>query len=188
MAEKRPESERLRAPLMYAFRAAARAGDAKKKVDLREGGERVIAGRRAASARRRSLDDTALRNLLVQDVSNLLNTTNMESDSAELLDELDWVKKSILNFGLPDLATYTLDEMKVRGLRIKADLEAALVRYEPRLLARTIRVEPVLAENPNEPVIRFLIHSDMRADPMPTSVEFVTEIEKQSGEIKFKNA
>ena len=38
--------ERLSPPLMYAFRTAHEARDAKKKIDLRdESGERVIASR-----------------------------------------------------------------------------------------------------------------------------------------------
>lgn len=177
------ESERLRAPLMYAFRAAARAGDAKKKVDIREEGERVIAQRRASTTRRRSLSDMALRNLLAEDVANLLNTINMESDSGEMLDGLPNARKSILNYGLPDLASRTIDE-KRRIDMIRGEITDALMQYEPRLISRTIKILRD-EENEDDLSIRFVVHSDMRADPMPTSVEFVTEVELASGEIKI---
>ena len=55
-------TEQLRAPLMYAFRSAAAAGDAKQRLDIRTSeGERVIASRRATATRRRSLSDTELK-------------------------------------------------------------------------------------------------------------------------------
>ncbi len=42
--------DRLRPPLMYAFREAHAARDARKKLDLRdEAGERIVAGRPRAS-------------------------------------------------------------------------------------------------------------------------------------------
>lgn len=171
---------------MYAFRAAARAGDAKKKIDLREEGERVLASRRAATARRRSLSDAALRNLLAEDVSNLLNTINMESDSPELLEGLPRATRSILNYGLPDLASRTVDE-KRKIDAIRQEITETLMHYEPRLIERTIRIERD-PENEDDLSIRFIVHSDMRADPMPTSVEFVTQVELQSGEIKIERA
>ncbi len=178
------ESERLRAPLMYAFRAAARAGDAKDQQDIREGGERVLSGRRAKSSRRRALSDAALRNLLAEDVSNLLNTINMESDSSELIGDLKLVKNSILNYGLPDIAHRTIDESRKIDL-IRQEITETLMRYEPRLIERTIKIERD-TENEDDLSIRFVVHSDMRADPMPTSVEFVTEVEVQSGEVKVQ--
>lgn len=176
------ESERLRAPLMYAFRSAAEAGDAKKVLDIREGGERVIATRRALSNTRRSLSDSALRELLTLDLVNLLNTTNLESAAPDLLDGLNKVKASILNYGLPDLSSRTIDENRVTDIRL--EIEEALRRFEPRLLPRTMQVlhDKIGKE---ELRVRFVVRADMRADPVPTSVEFVTEVEFDTGQIKI---
>lgn len=177
-------NERLRAPLMYAFRSAAAAGDAKKQIDIRtEQGERVIASRRSTGERRRSLSDSALKALLAEDLAALLNTIDLESAAPELLEGLANVKKSILNYGMRDLSDKTIDEsMRLDGIR--HELEAALKRFEPRLLPRTMRVERD-KENESDLTIRFIVRSDMRADPVPTSVEFVTEVELDSGEIKI---
>lgn len=176
---KKKESERLRAPLMHAFRSAAEAGDARKKVDIRVDGERVIAARRAVATVRRSLSDTALKKLLAEDLSSLLNTTDLESAAPELIDGLDLVRKSILNFGLPDLSNRTIDETRVTDIRF--ELEEALIRYEPRLLVRTLSVTHDTSSGDKQSV-RFVVHADMRADPVPTSVEFVTEVEFETGE------
>jgi type VI secretion system protein ImpF len=181
MAKTKP-NERLRAPLMYAFRSAAAAGDARKQIDLRtENGERVIASRRTNGERRRSLSDSTLKALLAEDLSALLNTIDLESAAPELIGDLPYVRDSILNFGLRDLSDRTIDEAdKIDG--IKHELEAALKRFEPRLLGRTMRIERD-RENETDLTIRFVIRSDMRADPVPSSIEFVTEVELDSGEI-----
>ncbi len=177
-------TERLRAPLMYAFRSAAAAGDSKKEIDIRDDkGERVIASRRSTGTRRRSLSDAALRALLAEDLSALLNCTNLNSASPEVIGDLPHVKNSILNFGLEDLSNKTIDEtMKINAIR--GELEDALKAYEPRLLSSTLRIERD-RENEDDQTIRFVVRSDMRADPVPTSIEFVTAVELDSGEIKI---
>ena len=72
--------------------------------------------------------------------------------------------------------------MRINGIR--HELEAALKRFEPRLLPRSMRVERD-EENEHDLTIRFLVRSEMRADPVPTSIEFVTEVELDSGEIRI---
>lgn len=183
MARTKP-NERLRAPLMYAFRSAAAAGDARKQLDIRtDQGERVISSRRSAGERRRSLSDSVLKALLAEDLAALLNTIDLESCAPELIGDLPNVRNSILNYGMRDLSDKTIDEAtRLDGIR--HELEVALKRYEPRLLARTMRVERDI-ENENDLTIRFIVRCDMRADPVPTSVEFVTEVELDSGEIKI---
>ncbi len=179
-------SERLRAPLMYAFRSAAAAGDSKEKLDIRtQDGERVIASRRATATRRRSLSDGELKRLMSLDLEALLNTTNLDSAAPELLDELPFVKRSILNFGMPDMANKTVDEtMRIDAIR--DDLRKAILQFEPRLLPKTLEIVRD-TEGEDDLSIRFVVRSDMRADPVPTSVEFVTEVELQSGDIKIQN-
>lgn len=153
-------------------------------MDLRtEQGERVIASRRGAGERRRSLSDAVLKSLLAEDLAALLNTVDLESSAPELIEGLPYVQNSILNYGLRDLSDRTIDEtMRIDAIR--HELEAALKRFEPRLLPRTMRIERD-AENEEELSIRFLIRSDMRADPVPSSIEFVTEVELESGEIRI---
>ena len=181
---RRSSAQPLRAPLMYAFRAAAEARDAKKEVDLRtDEGERVLASRRSTNLGQRVLSDTALKTLLAEDLEALLNTINLDSSDPELIDGLPAVRKSILNYGLKDMADKTVDESD-RIDSIKDDLLAALRSYEPRLLYETMQVERD-HDNEEDLTIRFVVNSDMRADPVPTSVEFVTEVELDTGDIKI---
>src|ERR1700681_4133373 len=98
---------RLSPPLMYVFRAAHDAKDAKKKVDIRnEAGERVIAGRRLRA--RQVVTEIVLRREVARDLDALLNTIAMESTVD--MTEVPFARKSILNFGLPDVTKRTIDE------------------------------------------------------------------------------
>src|SRR6478609_7556642 len=115
-------------PLMYAFRAAHEAKDAASKIDLRtDGGERVIAGRRLRP--RQAITEQVLRREVARDLDALLNTVAMESTVD--MTNTPHVRKSILNFGLPDIASLTIEAVEVK--RIPEEIKAALINFEPRL-------------------------------------------------------
>src|SRR5579864_4886042 len=91
---------RLSPPLIHAFRAAHAAKDARKPVELRdEQGDRVIAGRRLRP--RQVITEPVLRQEVSRDLDNLLNSVALES-TLDLTDA-PHVRKSILNFGIPDI-------------------------------------------------------------------------------------
>src|ERR1043166_3164658 len=91
-------------PLMHAFRAAHEAGDATTKMELRtEAGDRIIASRRLRT--RQVITERVLRHEVARDLNALLNTIAMES--AIDMADAPFARKSILNFGLPDIADLT---------------------------------------------------------------------------------
>jgi type VI secretion system protein ImpF len=120
-------NDRLAPPLMHAFRAAHRERDAALPVDIREQGERVLAPRRVTT--RAPITEAELRRLVGSDISALLNTINLAS--AEDLTDAPEVRKSILNFGFPDLTGISIAENRVFG--VAKLLETALRDFEPRL-------------------------------------------------------
>ena len=123
--------ERLSPPLMYAFRTAHEARDSKKKLDLRdEGGERVIANRRTAA--RVAITEPTLRREVARDLDALMNTIAMES--TQDLHEFEHVRKSVLNFGFPDIAHRSIDELSLDD--VKYEIATVLTSYEPRLGAQ----------------------------------------------------
>src|SRR6478609_11088848 len=126
---------RLSPPLMYAFRSAHEARDSKTKLDLRdEAGERVIASRR--SARRAAITEPMLRREVARDLESLMNTIAM--GSSQPLDAFDHVRRSVLNYGFPDIAHRTIDENSVDDL--KDEIKAVLTTYEPRLIPGSVKV------------------------------------------------
>lgn len=169
---------RLRAPLMWAFRSAAATRDATKRVDLRdESGERVIAGRRLAGPG--SISESDLRAEVLRDLAMLLNTVNLGS-TQDLADH-PAVARSIINYGIPDIARRSIDEYGVRD--IVTELETALNHFEPRLAKDTIKVNRDQTIRAEELKIRFQIHCDMIADPLNVPVEFLAEVQVDTGKI-----
>ncbi len=172
-------NERLAPPLMFAFRAAHEKRDAKKALDLRDpSGQRIIASRRSPS--RAPISESGLRREVNSDLVDLLNTVNL--DSAQSLEDAPEVRRSVLNFGLADLSNRTIDEQRLS--EISKQLEQALRVFEPRLAAETLSVgrSPVIDAEALR--LKFFIKADLRSEPLDVPVEFVAEVELDSGKIK----
>jgi len=162
---------RLSPPLMHVFRAAHDAKDAKKKVDIRnEAGDRVIASRRLQV--RQVISESVLRREVTRDLEALLNTIALESTVD--LRQAEYVRKSILNFGLPDVSNRTIDETGVD--EIPEEIRAAIINYEPRLAGASLRVERDMSVDPVELKIRFVVRADLTCDPVNVPVEFTADI------------
>ena len=162
---------RLSPPLMHVFRAAHEAKDAAKKVDLRsKGGDRIIAGRRLRA--RQTITEALLRREVSRDLEALLNTVALEStiDMSEAPD----VRKSILNFGIPDLTKRTIDEASVNA--IPEEIRAAIVNFEPRLAAASLHIERDTSVDIAELKVRFIVRADLTCDPVQVPVEFIADI------------
>jgi type VI secretion system protein ImpF len=162
---------RLSPPLMHVFRAAHEAKDAKKKVDIRnEAGERVIAGRRLRA--RQVITESVLRREVARDLDALLNTIAMESTVD--MSQAPFVRKSILNFGLPDVTNRTIDENTVNN--IPEEIRMAIINYEPRLAAASLHVERDTSVDTAELKVRFVVRADLTCDPVHVPVEFIADI------------
>src|SRR5271165_1297123 len=172
-------NDRLAPPLMHAFRAAHRERDAAVRVDIRENGERVLAARRVTS--RAPITEGELRRLVGSDIGALLNTVNL--DSVEDLSNAPEVRKSILNFGFPDLARISIDENDVFG--VSKQLVTALRDFEPRLAPESIKARRDETVSPEELRVRFLISAELRLQPVNVPMEFVAELELDSGKMKI---
>jgi len=171
------EKSRLAPPLMYVFRAAHEAKDAKKTVDVRNAaGERVIAGRRLRP--RQIITETLLRREVARDLDALLNTIALESTID--LCTAPYVRKSILNFGIPDVTHRTIDEVGVND--IPAEIKAAVINYEPRLAGATLHIERDETVDVSELKVRFIVRADLTCHPVHVPVEFVADL-IESGKI-----
>jgi type VI secretion system protein ImpF len=156
---------------MQVFRAAHEAKDAKRTIDRRnETGERVIAGRRLRA--RQVITESMLRREVSRDLDALLNTVALEATVD--MGDAPHVRKSILNYGLPDLASRTIDENGVD--EIPDEIRIAIVNFEPRLAAGSLRIERDRTIDPVELKIRFLVRADLVCHPVHVPVEFVADI------------
>jgi type VI secretion system protein ImpF len=163
---------------MFAFRGAHEQKDAKRAMDLRDqGGERVIASRRIAV--RLAITELVLRREVKHDLEQLMNSIALES--AEDLGPFPEVKKSILNYGIPDMAHRTIDEASVS--EVTREIEFALARYEPRLTRNTIKVHRDESADKTALKLRFSVQGDLICNPINVPVEFVADVEYDSGKI-----
>jgi type VI secretion system protein ImpF len=172
--------DRLSPPLMHAFRSAYAARDATKKIDLRdESGERIIAGRRAAG--RSPITESTVRREVARDLEALMNTVALES--ADDLTEFAYVRKSILNFGLPDIVHRTIDDAAVND--VKSEIESVLTNFEPRLVRDTVHAARDSTIDPNELKVRFLVQADLRCVPVDVPVEFVADMDLDGNDFQI---
>jgi type VI secretion system protein ImpF len=162
---------RLSPPLMYVFRAAHEAKDATKKADLRnESGDRVIAARRLRA--RHTITEPLLRREVSRDLDALLNSIALEA-SIDMAGA-PYVRKSILNFGIPDLTRRTIDEIGVDD--IPEEIRAAIVAFEPRLAAASLHIERDKQVDPAELKVRFIVRADLTCEPVHVPVEFIADV------------
>ena len=160
---------RLSPPLMYVFRAAHNAKDATKKADLRnESGDRVIAARRLRA--RHTITEPLLRREVSRDLEALLNSIALES-SVDMTGAPQ-VRKSILNFGIPDVTRRTIDEIGVND--IPEEISTAIIAFEPRLAS--LHIERDKRVDPAELKVRFIVRADLTCEPVHVPVEFIADV------------
>ena len=93
------------------------------------------------------------------------------------------MRRSILNFGFPDLTWRTIDENSL--VDVAREIETALGDFEPRLDRGSIKARRDHAVDDDELRLRFLVNADLRAQPVSVPVEFVAEVELDTGKIKI---
>lgn len=168
----------VRAPLMGVFRSAHEAHDATKREDRRdESGDRVIAGRRSHS--RNAISETELQAAVARDLEVLMNTVNLASSID--LSEFGEVDRSVLNYGFPDLVHRTIDEGSL--VEVGDEIQTALSVFEPRLVPGSVSVVQDERTEEGDLKVRFIVRAALRYDPYNVPVEFVADIERESGKI-----
>lgn len=112
-----------------------------------------------------------LRNSVRRDLENLLNTRFRMIEPDESLLQ---VKKSLLNYGLPDLATVNISDKEKRKEFIE-HLESVLIEFEPRF--KSVKVNYMENSDSLDRTLRFRIDAILYADPSPEMVVFDSILE-----------
>lgn len=112
-----------------------------------------------------------LRNSVRRDLENFLNTRYkvMEPDI-----EFSQAQKSLLNYGLPDLATVNISD-KEKRIEFIQRLENILIEYEPRF--KSVKVRYMDNTETSDRTLRFRIDATLYADPSPEMVVFDSILE-----------
>lgn len=136
-----------------------------KKQESRE--KRVISRRR-------------LREAVLRDLTWLFNTGNLAS--CRDLDGYPAVSRSVVNFGMPDLAGVTASKLDVTDL--EKMLRQVVLDYEPRLLRHSLRIRAVTTEEMSLGAIAFEIEGELWGDPIPEQLYLRSDIDLETGEVE----
>jgi type VI secretion system protein ImpF len=123
-----------------------------------------------------------LRSSVRRDLENLLNTRLriIEPD-----DEYTELKKSLLIYGLPDLATVNIINKESRK-KFVTHLENLLIEFEPRF--KSVNVNYLENANSLDRTLRFRIDALLYADPSPEVVIFDSVLEPVSRTVNVEEA
>jgi type VI secretion system protein ImpF len=94
---------------------------------------------------------------------------------------------SVLNFGMPDPAGKGTDRPTIS--QIEKDIAAALLRFEPRIVADSLVVKAVDTSTreatPSPNVLTFSITGELWASPMNEELHLKTEIDLETGKCRI---
>lgn len=121
-----------------------------------------------------------LRQSVRRDLESLFNSRIRLMEPDENLQQL---KLSILNYGLPDLATVNLTNIEKRRQFIQ-EMERLLLEFEPRF--KTVNVIYVENTNASERMLKFRIEGTLYADPSPEAVVFDSLLEPVSRNVSVE--
>lgn len=140
-------------------------------------------GMRGASRDLRiGVDD--LRASVRRDLEWLLNTRIFLHES---LDEYPEARRSILGYGLPDLTTFS-PSSETDSRQVCTLIEEAVRTFEPRLIARTVRVEFVPSSRVDDFLMHFKIHGTLYVEPIREEVAYDTSMDLSCGSLKVEES
>lgn len=123
-----------------------------------------------------------LRASVRRDLENLLNTRFRVVEPPEEYKQLDI---SLLNYGLPDLATVNITSLD-KSKEFTRQLEGILRDYEPRF--KSVKVHNVESKDKKDRSVRFRIDATLYADPAPEVVIFDSVLDPVSRTVNVEES
>lgn len=129
---------------------------------------------------KRVLSPARLRECVRRDLTWLLNTTHLAA--LEDLEAHPDVQRSVLNYGMPDLAGRTVSSVDARSL--ERLLVKVIADFEPRLLRSTVKVKIIAdPDKMNHNAMCFGIEAELWAQPLPLRLFLRTDIDLETGTV-----
>ena len=137
------------------------------------------------SREKRVLSLRQLRAAVLRDLAWLMNTSRL--DSMQDLEPYPEVRRSVVNYGIPDLTGHTASSIDVKDL--ERMLRQAVLDYEPRLLRDSLRIKlEVNDDQMNHNAMTFNIEAQLWAQPAPLHILLRTELDLEAGEVVVTEA
>lgn len=127
-----------------------------------------------------------LRSAVLRDLEWLFNCTRMRDDDLDA-ERYPQAAHSTLAYGLPALAGNTVSGMDIRSLESR--IRAAIIEFEPRLVAATLQVRALMAEKSidHHNQIQVEIRGSLWSVPVPIEILLRTNVDLESGEIRVED-
>lgn len=131
---------------------------------------------------RRAMSTAELRASVLRDLSNLLNAHALYG--CTFLAAYPHAAASVLNYGMRDVTGTARSSLNLAVLA--REIECAIRRFEPRVIAGTLRVRPLdTDEAAGRTAVAFLVEGDLWAQPYPERLYFKTELDLESGQARI---
>lgn len=123
-----------------------------------------------------------LRKSVRRDLENLLNTRLRVIEPDERFVEMS---KSVLNYGLPDLATLNIID-KTKKQEFITQLENLLMTFEPRF--KSVSIQQIESADASDRTLNFRIDAVLYADPSPEVIVLNSVLEPVSRSVNIQEA
>jgi type VI secretion system protein ImpF len=164
MADQLPPQERLQPALLDRLTD----DEPDKKLEPREA--RVLSKRR-------------MRESVLRDLAWLFNATQLEA--VDTLAKGPYVRRSVLNFGLPAMSGKAVSGLDVTDLT--RAVREAILTFEPRILPHTLEIRTLLDAGTldHHNVIGVEIHGQLWAQPVPLEFLVRTDFDLETGKVRI---
>jgi len=131
----------------------------------------------------RVLSKRKLRDSVLRDLAWLFNATRLEAVNP--LAKAPFVRKSVLNYGMPALSGSTASSLDITDLT--RAIRDAILTYEPRILASTLEVRTLLegGDLDHHNVIAVEIRAMLWAQPVPLEFLVRTDFDLETGKVQI---
>jgi len=137
------------------------------------------------SSSQQSMSQKQFKEAVIRDLGWLLNSVAL--DVCEDLDRYPEVKRSILNFGLPDMSGHTSSNVDIRSM--ENAIKSVIQQFEPRIINNSLKVK--IHSNPDEMShnsLVFEIAGAVFGQPSPFQVVLKSELNMECGEFRVKES
>lgn len=134
------------------------------------------------SREERVLSFRQLRKSVIRDLEWILNTGHLET--TQDLSEYPEVRRSVLNYGIPDIAGATASSMDAYQLELA--LRQAILDFEPRILPHNLRIQ--IIRDDKEMSINSIIleiEGEVWGQPVPEHLYLKTVLDLELGLFQF---
>lgn len=150
-------------------------------------------GRQEESFAQQVLSEEAFQETIRRDLRWLFNATSLES--ADNLDGFDspgnpkmpnYLKQSVLNFGIQDFSGHTASSMKTADIQTR--MRQAILHFEPRIMPDSLKIEVHASGQFNHNALSFDIRGDVWMQPSPLPQHWQTNVDLETGAVDIDQA